>query len=177
MISHFNEHCLQTEIASGKSPAHLVFSDALSELYWSKNKLMRTLLRLENNAMNGRLQRTIHDYFEITRIQAYAIEHIFELLDENPKGRTCAITELSCRNAMGMLNTPNKIEGVDKSIRSCVAEFYAQEIIAIEYLNRLSITMGRLDVTRILTGMQQRTRDAFEYAFPAATPKLTDTTT
>ena len=173
MISQFNENCLQTEISLDKSPAQHVFSDVLSELYWSKNKLMRTLLRLENNAVNGRLQRAIHDYFEVTRVQAYAIEHIFELLDENPKGRICAITEVSCRNALAVLNTHDKNQGTDKPIRSCVAEFYAQEIIALEYLNRLSITMERLDVTRIITGMQQRTRDAFDYAFPA-TPNHTE---
>jgi ferritin-like metal-binding protein YciE len=173
MISRFNEECLQTDNAIDRSPVCHVFSDVLSELYWSKNKLMRTLLRLENNAINGRLQRLIHDYFEVNRVQAYAIEHIFELLDENPKGRTCAMTEVSCRNALATLNPHGKSQGKDKAIRSCLAEFYAQEIIALEYLSRLSITLERTDVTRIISGMQQRTRDAFDYAFPA-TPNYSD---
>ncbi|HTF20992.1 MAG TPA: DUF892 family protein [Chryseolinea sp.] len=167
MISQFNEECLQIDPSLEKSPAHLVLSDTLRELYGSKNRLMRTLLRLENTAVNGRLQRTIHDYFEATRIQVYSIEHVFELLDENPEGRMCAMTEMSCRNALAMLNNPDKIEGTDKRIRSSVAEFFAQEITSLEYLLRLALSMERLDIARVISDMQRRTRDNFEFAFPA----------
>ena len=158
------ETCTSVESPSEKSPAHNVFSDTLRELYWSKNQLMRTLLKLENTALNGQLKRTIHDYFEATRSHAYSIEHVFELLDENPEGRRCQQTDLSCANALAMLST--KAEGKDKIIRSSIIEFYAQEIASLEYLFTLSLSMGRLDLARIIGEMQRKTRTSFEFSFP-----------
>jgi len=168
MILQVEENSVQFEPTLEKSPAHVVFRDALRELYWSKNKLMRTLLSLENAALNGSLKRMVHDYFEATRIQGYGIEHIFELLDESPEGRVCPMTEASCDNAFAMLRTADKAHGTDKRIRSCVAEFFAHEITSLEYLLRLATTMQRVDIARILNGMKRRTHTAFESAFPAA---------
>jgi len=167
MTTQVQENRVEIETTLEKSPAHLVFSDALRELYWSKNKLMRTLLRLENAALNGSLKRTVHDYFEATRIQAYGIEHIFELLDENPEGRMCLMTEASCDNALAMLRVNDQTQGNDKRIRSCVAEFFAHEIISLEYLLRLATTMQRVDIARIINSMKRRTHEGFEFAFPA----------
>lgn len=128
---------------------------------------MRTLLKLENAAINGQLKRMIHDYFEATRSQSYSIEHVFELLDEGPGGRPCALTEISCANALAMLSS--KTDGKDKMIRSSLVEFYAQEITSLEYLFKLAFAMGRLDIARIVGDMQRRTRASFELAFPNTT--------
>ncbi|MGC3943380.1 MAG: DUF892 family protein [Chryseolinea sp.] len=166
MISQLVEDCPQFEPATERSPAHVVFSDTLRELYWSKSQLMRTLLKLENTALNGQLQRTIHDYFEVTRSQSYSIEHVFELLDENPGGRKCEMTETSSANALAMLTT--KVEGKDRMIRSSIVEFYAQEITSLEYLFKLALSMGRLDLARIVGDMQKKTRNSFEFAFPVS---------
>ena len=162
----YSEDLFQTEPTDEKSPAHHVFNDTLRELYWSKNQLMRTLLRLENEALNAQLKRNIHDYFEATRIQVYTIEHLFELLDEHPAGRVCALTQVSCKKAMASCH-PERPEGKDKGIRLCVAEFYAQEITILGYLFKLALSMGRLDIARITSDMQRKTRAAFEFAFPA----------
>lgn len=164
MISQLADNCLKFELPEQKSPAHAVFTETLRELYWSKSQLMRTLLKLEYTASNGQLQRTIHDYFEVTRLHAYSIEHVFELLDENPEGKRCTFTEISTANAVAMLSS--KTEGKDKLIRSSIVEFYAQEITSLEYLFNLSLSMGRLDIARILGDMQKKTRGAFEFAFP-----------
>lgn len=166
MISQLTEDCNQVESSTEKSPAHNVFTDTLRELYWSKNQLMRTLLKLENAVLNAHLQRIIRSYFEAERVQVYAIEHVFELLDENPEGRMCGLTEISCRNALAMLSHGDKMQGRDKLIRSCVAEFYAQEITLLEYQLKLSLSMGRLDIAPILSEMHRKTRAAFSFAFP-----------
>jgi ferritin-like metal-binding protein YciE len=167
MSYSYTEGSFLLDSAAEKTPAHHVFSDTLRELYWSKNQLMRTLLKLENAAVNAVLKRTIHDYFEATRVQVYSIEHLFELLDEIPEGSTCALTEVSCRKAMAMICNADKLDGRDKGIRLCVAEFYAQEITFLGYLLKLALSMGRLDVARIISEMQRKTRAAFEFAFPA----------
>lgn len=164
MVSQVNDSCLQTE-ASEKAPAYLVFTDTLRELYWSKNQLIRTLLKMENAAVNAQLRRAIHNYFEISRTQVYSIEHIFELFDEAPEGTTCAITESTCRQIANILNAEG-LSGADKSIRSAAAEFFAQEITAYQFLKKLAITVRRLDIVRILNEMQRQTRIAFESAFP-----------
>jgi ferritin-like metal-binding protein YciE len=167
MSYSYTEDCFPSDLAEEKTPAHHVFSDTLRELYWSKNQLMRTLLKLENAALNAVLKRIIHDYFEATRVQVYSIEHLFELMDETPVGSTCALTEISCRKAMAMIYNTDKLEGRDKGIRLCVAEFYAQEITLLGYLLKLALSMGRLDVARIIGEMQRKTRASFEFAFPA----------
>jgi len=165
-MSHtYIEDCHQIE-PTEKSPAHHVFNDTLRELYWSKNQVMRTLLRLQNVALNAQLKRNIHDYFEASRIQVYTIEHLFELLDESPGGRVCSLTEVNCRKALAICH-PEKPEGKDKDVRLCVAEFYAQEITILGYLFKLALSMGRLDIARITSDMRRKTHTAFEFAFPA----------
>ncbi|MEJ1239513.1 DUF892 family protein [Chryseolinea sp. T2] len=167
MIFQIAEDCPATESPAEKSPAHHVFSETLRELYWSKNHLMRTLLKLENTALNGQLKRTIRDYFEVNRSHAYSIEHLFELLDENPEGRHCNQTDTSCGNALALLSS--RTEGKDKMIRSSLIEFYAQELTSLDYLFTLALSMSRLDLARIISEIQRKTRTSFEFSFPTAT--------
>lgn len=124
---------------------------------------MRTLLKLGNVAVNGVLQRKLNDYFEICRSQFYSTEHIFELLDEEPEGLVCAITEDNCRKAMAMLHKAEKSgESRDKAIRSCAAEFFAYEITALEFLMKLAMSMERVDIARVISDMQRQMRNAFD---------------
>lgn len=163
MISQVNDDCLQMASSEQKTPAQLVFIDSLKEFYWSKNFLMRTLLKLSNVAVNCVLQRKLGEYFEICRSQFYSTEHIFELLDEEPEGRMCTITEGNCRKAMAMLHQAERSgESRDKAIRSCTAEFFAYEITALEFLMKLAMSMDRMDIARVIAGMQKQMRTAFD---------------
>ena len=164
MISQVNDNCLPVSDTLEKSPLELVFRDSLREFYWSKNQRMRTLLKLENVALNGQLRRRIREYFETCRAQLYSVEHVFELLDEIAEGQRCALTESSCRNAMAVLNTTGS-GGNDKAIRSSLAEFFAHEITALEYLMNQAFAMDRIDLARIIREMQRKTQAAFETSF------------
>lgn len=150
-----------------KSPAKLLFDESLRELYGSRNQLMRTLLKMENAAMNTQLRRRIHEYFDLCRIQVHSLEHVFELVDDNPEGKLCTITESSCRKAREVIARMNAGEGNDKDLKSCLSEFFAQDITSIAFLIKLSLSMDRMDVARIFTGLNQKTRATFEVGFQA----------
>lgn len=158
-------HSCAAEVTSDKSPALLVFGESLRELYWSGNQLIRILLQLENAAMNGQLKRKIHAYAEVCRSQIYSVEHIFELIDEIPRGSCCSVTESSCRDVLKAIGHTGKRVSIDKGIRSALAEFLAQELTALQFLMTLAMSMGRLDIASIINDMQRRTRIAFSVAF------------
>ena len=67
-----------------------LYIDELKDLYNAENQLIKALPKMAKAANSEELREGFEEHLEQTREQARRLERIFEMLDENPRGKKCA---------------------------------------------------------------------------------------
>ena len=66
-----------------------LYVDELKDLYNAENQLVKALPKMAKAASSDELRQGFEEHLEQTREHVQRLEKIFELLDENPKGKKC----------------------------------------------------------------------------------------
>ncbi len=66
-----------------------LFVDALKDIYWAEQALVKALPKMAANASSPKLQSSIIDHQAMTEHQVVRLEQVFELLGEKAEGKKC----------------------------------------------------------------------------------------
>lgn len=66
-----------------------LFIDALKDIYWAEQALVKALPKMAANASSPKLQSSISDHHAMTENQVVRLEQIFKLLNEKAEGKKC----------------------------------------------------------------------------------------
>jgi ferritin-like metal-binding protein YciE len=66
-----------------------LYIDELKDLYNAENQLVKALPKMAKAASSEELRAGFEEHLEQTRGHVQRLEQIFEMLDENPKGKKC----------------------------------------------------------------------------------------
>ena len=66
-----------------------LYIDELKDLYNAENQLVKALPKMAKAANSEELRNGFEEHLEQTKGHVQRLEQIFEMLDENPKGKTC----------------------------------------------------------------------------------------
>lgn len=71
------------------STLHEAFIETLKDTYDAEQQIIKALPKVIKNVENDELREACEEHLEETENHAQRLEQVFELLDENPKGKKC----------------------------------------------------------------------------------------
>ena len=66
-----------------------MFTEQLQDIYYVEKQLLRGLSRMVKKAQSDELRMAFEEHREETQTQMERLEEVFEMLDQNAKGRKC----------------------------------------------------------------------------------------
>ncbi len=141
-----------TKTTSGESPAlTALFKDAIADLYWAENHLVKALPKMISAATAPELKSAIESHLEETKGHVSRLEQVFELLGEKPIAKKCDAMEGLTKEAEGIVEgtepgTATRDVGI--ILASQKVEHY--EIASYGGLHQLATTLSFTDVAGIL---------------------------
>ncbi len=96
-----------TDIVEAKNGAasslRLLFIDALKDIYWAENALVKALPKMAANASSPSLKSSILDHHTMTKNQVVRLEKIFDFLGQTAEGKKCEALEGLLKEGDSML--------------------------------------------------------------------------
>jgi ferritin-like metal-binding protein YciE len=68
---------------------HVLFTDAVKDLYFAEKKILVALPKMAKAAQNEKLSAAFEKHLAETEAQIERLEGVFQELDENPKSKKC----------------------------------------------------------------------------------------
>lgn len=69
------------------------FLDALKDIYWAENALLKALPKMFENATDQKLKSAIKDHLDQTRQHVKRLDDVFQSLNEKAEGKKCKAME------------------------------------------------------------------------------------
>jgi ferritin-like metal-binding protein YciE len=124
--------------------------DELKDLYSAENQLVKALPKLAKAASNEELRSGIQQHLEETKEHVERLERAFDILEESPKGKTCAAMKglvEEGQEAIGMKG-PEAIR--DAQIIGAAQRVEHYEIAAYGTARSFAETLGQKEVAQLL---------------------------
>jgi ferritin-like metal-binding protein YciE len=139
------------DLSIGRTPLQAFFFDALKDIYWSERHLVSALPTMKKAATTEQLQAALDDHIRQTREHVARLEHVFELLVENPEDQKCDGMEAIVIEGQKVVNeTEEGSMTRDAGLIVAAQKIEHYEIAIYGSLLHMSRTMGRDDIARIL---------------------------
>jgi len=128
-----------------------LFKDAIADLYWAENHLVKALPKMISAATAPELKNAIESHLEETKVHVTRLEQVFELLGEKAIAKKCDAMEGLTKEAEGIVEetepgTATRDVGI--ILASQKVEHY--EIASYGGLYQLATTLGLTDIADIL---------------------------
>lgn len=159
-----NERQKSTDTAKKNSKAGIVeaannaagnlkelFIDALKDIYWAEQALVKALPKMAANASTPKLKSSILDHQAMTEHQVVRLEQVFELLGEKAEGKKCEAMAGLLKEGDSILleTTPGAVRDAGIIAASQKIEHY--EIATYGTLVAFAKTLGENDAAKLLT--------------------------
>jgi len=95
-----------------------LYIDELKDLYSAEKQLVRALPKMAKNATNAELKEAFENHLEETEGHVSRLEQIFEMLEENPRGKKCVGMEGLIEEANELLEEDAEDDVVDAGLIS-----------------------------------------------------------
>lgn len=141
-----------TKTTTQDAPAlHELFKDAIADLYWAENHLVKALPKMISAATAPELKNAITSHLEETKGHVTRLEQVFELLGEKAIAKKCDAMEGLSKEAEGIVEeteagTATRDVGI--ILASQKVEHY--EIASYGGLFKLATTLGLTEIADIL---------------------------
>lgn len=135
-----------------ESPAlTALFKDAIADLYWAENHLVKSLPKMISAATSPNLTKAIMAHLEETKTHVTRLEQVFELLGEKAIAKKCDAMEGLTKEAEGIVEetepgTATRDVGI--ILASQKVEHY--EIASYGGIHQLAITLGLDEIASVL---------------------------
>jgi ferritin-like metal-binding protein YciE len=107
-----------------------LYLDELKDLYSAENQLIKALPKMAKAASSEQLREGIEEHLEQTKEQARRLERIFEMMDENPKGKKCVGMEGLVKEGQELMREDFEDEVMDAGIIGAAQRVEHYEIAA-----------------------------------------------
>jgi len=141
-----------TKTTAQDAPAlHELFKDAIADLYWAENHLVKALPKMISAATAPELKNAITSHLAETKGHVTRLEQVFELLGEKAIAKKCDAMEGLSKEAEGIVEetepgTATRDVGI--ILASQKVEHY--EIASYGGLFQLATTLGLTEIADIL---------------------------
>jgi ferritin-like metal-binding protein YciE len=107
-----------------------LYLDELKDLYSAENQLIKALPKMAKAASSEQLREGIEEHLEQTKEQARRLERIFEMMEENPKGKKCVGMEGLVKEGQELMREDFEDEVMDAGIIGAAQRVEHYEIAA-----------------------------------------------
>lgn len=129
-----------------------LFTDAVKDLYWAENQLVKALPKMARAAASPDLAKAFLNHLEQTKTHVTRLEQVFDLLGKTPKAKKCDAMEGLTKEGEGVIEetdmgTPARDMGI--IMASQKVEHY--EISAYTGLITLAVKFDMPEISDILS--------------------------
>jgi ferritin-like metal-binding protein YciE len=127
------------------------FVEELKDIYYAEKQIVKTLPKMKKAATSEELKTAFESHLTMTQEQVARLEHVFELLGEKAKGKTCEAIEGIIKEGEGIIADTDK----NTATRDVGLIFAAQKVEHYEIatyggLAQLAETLGLNQVSQLL---------------------------
>ena len=140
-------------VKAGKNAATSLkelFVDALKDIYWAENALVKTLPKMAANASSPNLKSGIVDHHTITINQVERLKEVFNLNGETAQGKKCEAIEGIIKEGDDMLQETALGPVRDAAIIASSQKIEHYEIAAYGTLHTFAKVLGENDAAKLL---------------------------
>jgi ferritin-like metal-binding protein YciE len=128
-----------------------LYIDELKDLYSAENQLLKALPKMAKAASSEELSSAFTEHLEQTKGQVQRLEQIFEMLDENPKGKKCVGMEGLVKEGAEMMGEDFEDEVMDAGLIGAAQRIEHYEIAAYGTARAFAELMGESDQASLLS--------------------------
>ncbi|MEG1026532.1 MAG: ferritin-like domain-containing protein [Flavobacterium sp.] len=127
-----------------------LFIDALKDIYWAEQALVKALPKMAANASSPKLQSSISDHHAMTENQVVRLEQIFKLLNEKAEGKKCEALAGLLKEGDNMLEETAYGPVRDAAIIAASQKIEHYEIATYGTLFTFAKVLGENDAAKLL---------------------------
>ncbi|NUY80460.1 ferritin-like domain-containing protein [Flavobacterium sp. MAH-1] len=138
----------------------LLFVDALKDIYWAENALVKALPKMRDNATSPALVSAIDDHLAVTVNQVERLEDIFDIIGEEAEGKKCEAMAGLIKEGENILEetVPGPVR--DAGIIAAAQKVEHYEIATYGTLVSFARTLGENDAAEILAQTLSEEKEA-----------------
>jgi ferritin-like metal-binding protein YciE len=119
-----------------------LYIDELRDLHNAENQLVKALPKMAKAASNEQLREGFEEHLEQTKEHVRRLERIFEMLDENPKGKKCVGMEGLVKEGSELMREDFEDEVMDAGIIGAAQRVEHYEIAAYGTAREFAEVLG-----------------------------------
>lgn len=127
-----------------------LYINELKNLHSAENQLVKALPKMAKAASNEQLREGFEEHLEQTREHVRRLEHIFEMLDESPKGKKCVGMEGLVKEGSEVMSEDYEDEVMDAGIIGAAQRVEHYEIAAYGTARTFAETLGEDEQASLL---------------------------
>lgn len=139
-----------------------LYIDELKDLYNAENQLIKALPKMAKAANSEELREGFEEHLEQTREQARRLERIFEMLDENPRGKKCAGMEGLVKEGSEIMKEDFEDEVLDAALIGAAQRVEHYEIAAYGTVRTFAEVLGENEHVSLLEETLQEEKETDE---------------
>ncbi|MGH7996443.1 MAG: ferritin-like domain-containing protein [Opitutaceae bacterium] len=124
--------------------------DELKDIYSAETQLVKALPKMAMASSNQNLRQGIEMHLEQTKGQVERLERVFEILDESPKGKTCAAMRGLVEEGEESVDLKGPEPVHDASLIGAAQRVEHYEIAAYGTARAFAETLGKREIARLL---------------------------
>jgi ferritin-like metal-binding protein YciE len=128
-----------------------LYVDELKDLYSAETQLVKALPKMAKAASSDELRAAFEEHLEQTKGQAQRLEQIFEMLEENPKGKKCVGMEGLVKEASEMMQEDYEDEVMDAGLIGAAQRVEHYEIAAYGTARAFAEVLGEQEQASLLS--------------------------
>jgi ferritin-like metal-binding protein YciE len=139
-----------------------LYIDELKDLYNAENQLIKALPKMAKAANSEELREGFEEHLEQTREQARRLERIFEMLDENLRGKKCVGMEGLIKEGSEIMKEDFEDEVMDAALIGAAQRVEHYEIAAYGTVRTFAEVLGEDEHVSLLEETLQEEKETDE---------------
>ena len=139
-----------------------LYVDELKDLYNAENQLIKALPKMAKAAASEELREGSEEHLEQTKEQARRLERIFEMLDENPRGKKCVGMEGLVKEGSEIMKEDFEDEVMDAALIGAAQRVEHYEIAAYGTVRTFAEVLGEDEHVSLLEETLQEEKETDE---------------
>ena len=149
--------------AQGNTQLEKYFTDALKDIYWAENHLVKTLPKMTKAASGEELKSAFTDHLAVTREHVSRLDKVFELLGYKAESKKCEAMEGIIKEGESIIeDTKDGTATRDAGLIMAGQKVEHYEIATYGALARVARTLGHAEVVKLLESTLAEEKQADE---------------
>lgn len=132
-----------------------LFLDTLKDIYFAEKKIMSALPKMAKAAQSAKLRAAFEKHLGETEGQVERLEQVFELLEETPRGKTCAAILGILDEGKEVMSEYKGMPALDAGLLAAAQAVEHYEIARYGTLKCWAVELGYTGATKLLDATLQ----------------------